>query len=508
MICVKSEVIPKIDEYASRELNIPVATLMARAGEAVFTEATAMLDGIEKPRVTLLCGCGNNAGDGYCAATMLTEAGARVTAIDALGLGARTECASLYYEKFKSNGEIISLNTLSSDELAEILASSDLIIDAIFGTGARLELGEELSSLAKAVNSSGKRVLAVDVPLGVNATDATLCDSYIVAEKTVTLAYAKIGLFSYPAKEVCGEIKNYPIGLNSREIEEKFALSDFVTDSDTVRGLLKKRERNTHKGAYGNMYALCGSDKYRGAAALACHSALRMGAGIVRLFSDPSVCDACVGELPEVIYSPVTSETDANLLSRELDRASAILVGCGCGVGKELYRIVYSLLSREGCPLVLDADALNTLAELGVDALTSAKRQVIVTPHPTEMARLCAISTADVQKNRINIAKEFSRKYGVITVLKGASTVVTDGERVAIDIEGTPALAKGGSGDVLAGALASLLSQGFDAFYSSAVAVYLHSLAGADCSREYSEYGVRASDLPCAMARALGRILN
>ncbi len=508
MICVKSEVIPKIDEYASHELNIPVATLMARAGEGVFFEAMSMLDGIENPRVTLLCGCGNNAGDGYCAASMLVRAGARVTAIDVLGIGARTPCASIYYEKFNSDGEIISLNTLCPDELAEIFASSDLIIDAIFGTGARQELSCELCDLARTVNASGKRVLAVDVPLGVNATDGTLCDCYIAAERTVMLAYAKIGLFSYPAREVCGEIKNCPIGINSKEIEEKFALSDFVTDDELVRGLMKKRERNTHKGTYGNMYALCGSDKYRGAAALACHSALRMGAGIVRLFSTQSVCDACVGQLPEVIYTPVTSETDSTSLLSELDRASAILVGCGCGISKELYRIVYSLLLHEGCPLVLDADALNTLAEFGIEVLSNAKRQVIVTPHPAEMARLCAVSVADVQKNRINTAKEFSLKYGVVTVLKGASTIVTDGERVAIDVEGTPALAKGGSGDVLAGAIASLLSQGFDAFYSSATAVYLHSLAGVDCSREHSEYGVRAADLPCAMARALGRILG
>lgn len=505
MICVMPDVISKIDEYAARDLNIPTDVLMGRAGQAVFREAVSMLSD-KIGRVVLLCGNGNNGGDGYCAARLLREGGVSVTVLNVFSMPPRSDSAKAYYEKFRSVGQIISLSDIDGEELASLLDSASLIIDAVLGTGARAELSEPLLQLVHAVNSSSAKVLAVDVPLGVNAGDGTLAQSCIKADRTVTLSYAKIGLYSYPAREMCGDIVNYGIGINSDGINEKFNLRDELIDDGTVRRLLPKKAKSSHKGTNGRLGVLCGSHKYRGAAALACHAALRTGAGIVNLVSEKEVCDACCVTMPELIYSVASVDEDERIM-QILAPSSAIVVGCGCGVSRELYTIVCNLLSKEGCPVLLDADALNTLAEYGTDVLRTAKRSIVITPHPAEMARLCKTGAEDIQKNRLLFASEFSQKYGVVTVLKGASTVITDGSRVCIDIKGTPALAKGGSGDVLAGAISSFLSQGLSAYDAATVGVYLHSCAGAACEREYSEYGVRPSDLPTAMAKYLAQIL-
>ncbi len=504
MIGVYPEHISKIDEYAEKELNISAVTLMGRAGAAVAREALAMTKNTESPRILILCGGGNNGGDGYAAAPILIENGARVTVIDVFGAGQRSETGRHYLSELEKLQKPITLDDLAVREIASLFRDCDLIIDAILGTGARRELSPSLSAVADIINDIPAPVLAVDVPLGVRADDGTLAKSYVKANKTLMLSYPKTGLYSYPARSACGELTCDGIGINGEVINTAFGLSHTVTDRDVINAMLPRRPQNTHKGSFGTLCALCGSRGYRGAAILASSAALRMGVGIVRLISDPSVCDAACPALPEVIYSPVSYETDTQEeIVEKLIGATAILVGCGCGVAEKMYTIVCKLLKTEGCPLILDADALNSLSKYGVDALKDSKRQVLITPHPAEMARLCGITTAEVSENRLNVAKNFSREYGVITLLKGASTVITDGERVMINPCGNSSLAKGGSGDVLAGAISSLAAQGIPLFDSAVCGAYLHAKAGEELSLLYSEYGVRPSELPSAMAKII-----
>ena len=508
MICVFPEYISKIDEYAEKELNISAKTLMGRAGDAVAQEALVMTEGEKSPRITVLCGGGNNGGDGYAAALTLKRNGALLTVIDVFSSGQRTYAGKYYLSEYENTEGVYKLSELSDGELFSIFSHSDLIIDAILGTGAKKDLSDTLCALADAVNASGARVLAVDVPLGVSALDGTLAKKYIKADKTLMLSYAKTGLYSYPAREACGELLCDGIGINGEKINAAFSLSHTVADDDAVREMLPERKKNSHKGSFGTLSMLCGSEKYRGAAILSAHAALHTGVGIARLVSDGCVCDSACPTLPEVIYSPTKEKDTPEEIIEKLGPATAVLVGCGCDTTEKLYTIVCNLLKADGCPVVLDADALNALSKYGVDILLASKRKVIITPHPAEMARLCRISTAEVSADRMNTAREFSRKYGVVTLLKGASTIITDGERVMINASGNSSLAKGGSGDTLAGAISSFLAQGVEPFCAAACGAYIHARAGEELSLEYSEFGVRPFDLAPAMAKIINELTN
>jgi NAD(P)H-hydrate epimerase len=282
-------------------------------------------------------------------------------------------------------------------------------------------------------------------------------------------------------------------------------------DEKYVIPLLPKREKDSHKGSYGKALLLCGSEKYRGAAMLSLESALRTGVGIAYLCSEASVVrDACV-RLPEGIYretSPI-SKLKLSEISNLTTEANAILIGCGCTVSESLGELVIHLLEKEGAPLVIDADGINSLSlfgDLARSALKKAKRQVVLTPHPAEMGRLCSLSVNEIQNDRLRIAYEFAREHNLTLVLKGNRSIVTDGEKILVDELGGPELAKGGSGDVLAGAVCSLLAQGLTPVSAVGVATYLHSKAAKTLSKEFSEYGVCPSELPRQMAREIAII--
>ncbi len=287
---------------------------------------------------------------------------------------------------------------------------------------------------------------------------------------------------------------------------------DFIT-RDLVREILPKREKNTHKGSYGRAVLLCGSEAYRGAAILAAESALRMGSGLVCLCSESVVISDCCIRLPEAIYT-VSGEICKLKLSdfkRLTEGATAILIGCGTEKSEALGELIISILGEAGVPLVIDADGINSLAllnEKSIFALKNAKRQVVLTPHPAEMGRLLSMPVSTLQENRLKIAEKFAKENNVTLVLKGNKTIVTDGESLKIDGIGGPELAKGGSGDVLAGAITSFLSQGITPMNSAVAAVYLHSEAGRTLSDEYSEYGVCPSELPKQMAREIALLAS
>lgn len=291
----------------------------------------------------------------------------------------------------------------------------------------------------------------------------------------------------------------------------KFDGRDYIT-SDIVREILPKRENNTHKGSYGRAVLLCGSEAYRGAAILATESALRMGSGLVCLCSESNVISDCSIRLPEAIYtdSDKICKLKLSKFKRLTENATAILIGCGTGKSEALGELIISILGKEGVPLVIDADGINSLAllnEKAIFALKKAKRQVVLTPHPAEMGRLLSLPASKIQENRLKIAEDFAKENNVTLILKGNKTIITDGITLKIDDIGGPELAKGGSGDVLAGGVVSFLSQGFSPINSAIIAVYLHSKAGKTLSDEYSTYGVCPSELPKQMAREIALLI-
>ena len=279
-----------------------------------------------------------------------------------------------------------------------------------------------------------------------------------------------------------------------------------TTDAALAASLLPARPSDGNKGTFGRALLFCGSEAYRGAACLAAEGALAGGAGLVELASCESVVSLVLSRAPSVIgtaYAP--SEIGAYLPLKLTEKATAVLVGCGSGASERLALSVSELLKTPGCPVVLDADALNSLALLrgGLsDTLKGAARPVILTPHPLEFSRLSGLSPEQINADRVGVASRFAREYGVTLVLKGAGTVIAspDGE-ATVNSTGGSGLAKGGSGDVLAGLLVSLLAQGTAPYDAAILAVYLHGAAGDALTKEYSPLGVRPDDLPREIAR-------
>ncbi len=502
MDLIRPESIPFIDQKIIKTLGISEETLIRRAGEAV---ARAISDRYCGGDVVILCGGGNNGADGYAAALALRKRGIPATAIDALGKGQRSEgglaVLAEYTALYGAPGRSAALKNFTE---------AAIVVEAVMGSGARGALSEEAQELLSWINGQRGFKAAVDVPMGVDADLGEVRAEALRADLTVMLSAPKRGLYSYPAREYCGLLLLDTLGLPMDKVLSPY-VAGVATDADFVRAHLPKREKNSHKGSFGRVHIIAGSARYRGAAHLCAEGACRMGAGLVSLFSEERVLQMAGRRLPELLLCPLppvslmTAE-ERGALIKETDAATAVVVGPGCGVSEALYLLVCELLRREGAPLLLDADALGAIAAYcpDVDALfATAVRRVVLTPHPLELARLLHTTAARVQAGRIRLAMAAARRWGVCLLLKGAATVVTDGEALFLNTTGSTALAKGGSGDVLAGALTALLAQGVDPLTALAMGAYLHGAAGDALADELSDFGVTPSDLPRAMARAV-----
>lgn len=497
--------VPHIDRLAREKMGLDEETLIRRAGKAVAEEIAVRA---RPSRVLVFCGGGNNGADGYAAALSLADMGFCPKAVDVLDAGQRSEGGKAVLAEYTSRyGAPLSLEEGLQEE-------AEVCVDAVFGSGARYEaLPDAAMRVMEYINATTALRVAVDVPLGADAAYGRLAPSYARAELTVMLSFAKTGLLSYPAREVCGELVTRSLGIDRPEILSQLSVNP-IADDQYVKNSLPKREKNTHKGSFGRVAMVAGSAKYRGAALLAAEGAMRLGAGLVSLYTEEAVLSFVGRKRPELLFeawpsSEAWTEEEVSLFAARLDTASAVLVGPGCDRTQGVSSLVARLLESEGPPLVLDADALNLLSsreDRGKKLLRGARRPVCLTPHPTEMARLVGKTTASVQEARISIAMEYAREMGVCLLLKGASTVVTDGECLALNLSGSDALAKGGSGDVLAGAVAALLAGGASPLDALRLGAYLHGRAGERLAETRSSYGVLPSELPLAMAEEIARI--
>ena len=502
MELVYPEMISLIDAYAEQNLGIPVRTLMGRSGEAVANAVRAL--STKSSRVLFLCGKGNNGGDGYAAACLLSDL--QVAICDVFSAGQRTEAGKFYLEEYKSaGGRFVSLPECAS--LAAELSAADVIVDAVFGTGFSGEIPQILSELISACNASPAHRIAVDVPLGVNAADGSVLDTVFRAEATVALSYSKPGLHSYPAKEFVGRVSVDDIGISRDSVRELLKQDCYLTDMDFARDTLPERPENSNKGSFGRTLLVTGSDEYRGAAHLALEAALRGGAGLVRQIGAGELCAELRAKFPEALYTEldINHRLDAVKILSLAEKSDTVLLGSGCGVSESLSELAAALIEREGGPLILDADAINSIARYGsADLLLRSRRTVVLTPHPLEFSRLSGITLEYVQAHRLECAKNFAEKYGVILLLKGAATVITDGRRVYLNSSGSQALAKGGTGDVLAGLCAAQLIKASDALAATALCAYLHGRAAEELECELSGFAVTASDLP----KQIGRVIS
>lgn len=506
-----SSMISEIDAYCESTLGVSVETLMGKAGKVIADTVFSKLE--HGKRVVILAGKGNNGGDGYAAATLLLN-DYNVKVYDIFSAGQKSEAGKHFLEKYKElGGEVI--NYTCTPEMIKEICTADCVIDAIFGTGFKGEMPEELRPLSVGVREAVTVYkIAVDVPLGVNPDDGSISDYAMAVSTTIALSYIKPGIISYPARSLVGEIVYSSLGISDDKLEA-FDFCHYMLDEDFALEYLPKRPSNSNKGTFGKLLCIAGSEKFRGAAHLSVEAALRSGVGRVTFLGAKSLVDELSQKYPEVVYVPIAVDdklTDEDIEKIvELSQAhTATLIGSGSDNTGGLLRLTSALLSCEGSPICLDADALNALSTIegeGISLLKHSKREIVLTPHPLEFARLSLSDVATVQLHRLEVAERFAAENKVTLVLKGAGTIITDGKDVYINTIGSSALAKAGSGDVLAGVVASFLAQGGNsAICSSALAVYLHAQAANVLAKEYSSYGVTPSDLPKQIARTIGDI--
>ena len=502
MLLATSALIKQIDQYAENVLNISTLTLMKRAGEAVARAARGMTS--ENDHIIILAGKGNNGGDGYASAELLCS-DRKVVVLDVFAVGQRSGAGKHFLERCKSAGIEIREG---AESLSELLPSAALVIDAIFGTGYSGELSPELRGVSELVNNSGRLVLAVDLPLGIISDTAEVMDGALKADATVALTLLKPAHLSYPAKEYVGAVSLCTLELDDHL--DSFEFEFFSTDDDTFKSAVKKRLPTANKGSFGKTLHITGSEKYRGAAHLALEAALRSGVGIV--------CHSGGGELaaelrlkfPEAIYVDKLLPSDGgDPVFSAIGRYSSVLLGSGSSVSEELCLLAEGIISSEGAPVVIDADGINSIAKYSSpEIFLRAKRKIILTPHPLEFSRLSGLSVEFINEHRLSSAISFAQKYGVILLLKGGATVITDGNVTYVNTSGSSALAKGGSGDVLAGLISSLVAFCDDPLSATAAGAYVHGKAGDTLSAELSDYGVTPSDLPAEIARHIKLLMG
>ena len=514
MKIVTAEQMRQIDRECVR-LGTPVGLLMENAGRAVAEETREYLGNLKKQHVLCLIGAGNNGGDGLVAARYLHERGAKVSVYLCSSRSADDANLQLVREGGISCIEAAADKNLK--KLDGLLASATCVIDALLGTGKIRPLEGVFQKTLEKVNASKKAnhfsIIAVDLPSGMDADTGAIDPACPAADVTVTLAFPKPGLFSFPGAARAGKIKIVDIGIAA-------SLADSITTelltAEWAGDTLPERPLNANKGTFGRVLVNAGSINYIGAAYLACSGALRVGAGLVTLATPHSLQSIIASRLAEATYLPlpesrqgVISVEAADIIHRQCPQYDVLLVGCGLGQNPSTVEFGSSLLLKPGLPpLVLDADGLNILARLP-DWWRKIPDNAVLTPHPGEMSRLCGLSLDEVQSDRPGVARKFAAAWQKTVVLKGAYTVIAapDG-RCRISPFANPGLASAGTGDVLAGVIAGLAAQGLDLFDAASLGVYLHGAAGEKIRNELGDAGMLASDLLPALPVIIKQLKN
>ena len=475
-----------LDSHAIKELGIPGYTLMKRAGEAALRYLRTRWP--MSHRIVIVCGGGNNAGDGYVLGRFAQAAGLTVTLMAAVPPEQLKGDARLASEDFRNSGG--QIHAFSSD-----LLKGDVIVDALLGTGLRGGVREDLARVIEGINSAGRPVFALDVPSGLDSDTGAPLGQTVRADCTVTFVGLKTGLFIGDGPEFAGTVF-----FDDLEIEPPGATAfkpglERIVDAE-IQQALPRRPRASHKGNFGHVLIIGSGVGMPGATRLSGEACLRVGAGLVTVAVAPENVAAISSGRPELIC---LSLTGAGLLAEAIEKAEVIAIGPGLGRTPWASEALEAVLATHK-PLVVDADALNLIAEKGVPP----RDNWILTPHPGEAGRLLDISTEQIQADRLVALDRLVDRYGGTVVLKGAGTLVGAKGRIpGLCERGNPGMASAGTGDVLTGAVAGILAQCRDAWLAARVGVLVHAMAG-DAAARTGERGLIASDI----ARELHNCVN
>lgn len=513
MKLVTAQEMKELDTKAQAEYAVPGIVLMDNAAQAAADAVNDALEELDGESAVILCGCGNNGGDGFGAARWLQNYGAKVrvfvvgTALENIKGDAALELAML--QKTGVEPELLQ----SEDDwlVAELAAAkSDVLVDALLGTGFHGELEGDFLRACQLLNDSGKYIVAVDVPTGVNADNGSVAKDAVRADKTITMALTKTGLLLYPGREYCGDIELADIGLPAKMVEECTSKKYRLTE-EIVRELLPLRKADAHKGDAGRVVICAGSPGFTGAAALCSDAAVKAGAGLVSLYTPLSSQNVLATKLTEVMVHGLLERMPGILgggavgdVTSRANASDVLAIGPGLGTSESTQQVVRDILQKVTVPVVIDADALTALAG-HTEILTAMQAPKVLTPHPGEMARLIGKEISEINSDRINIAAEYAKEWNAIVVLKGAPTVIAcpDGT-IYVNSTGTSALATGGSGDVLTGIIAGLAGQEISLQEAAVCGVYLHGLAA---QLSGIDIGLAAGEIAALLPQARKQVL-
>ncbi len=491
----------EIDRRAIEEFGVPSSDLMERAGSGA---AEVVVDSGLEPgsKVAILCGNGNNGGDGFVAGRHLKTWGAEVicwTIGERDELGADTLRNLIHAEDV--GVRIRAFRPRESDDaLRRDLADSALTIDSLLGTGARGRLREPLRLIAQLTNAHAKRVVALDLPTGMDADSGAADPDTIRSALTITFGFPKRGMYVLPGREYCGDVVVIDLGYP----EDTIGVSTGVLLWNEIGNLLPPRDPRGHKGTFGRVLVLAGSPGMTGAACLAAEAALRSGAGMVKLLVPRTIAEICATKMTEVMVFGVPDSPEGTFAPDSLESAApfleeadAILLGPGISTTDPARRFVRAILEANAKPLVLDADGLNAIQDSKKSVTKRhAKHASILTPHPGELSRILAKSTDELLRDHVGSARTAAASFGCEIVFKGAPTVVASPSGAAdLCSLGNDGMATAGSGDVLAGLLAGLLAQRLSPDVAARVGVMVHSRAGDIARAELGRRGMIAGDI-------------
>jgi NAD(P)H-hydrate epimerase len=514
MEILTGEQMRRTDRRAIDELGIPGLELMEAAGRGV---ARALIE--DYPRlagdgVVVLCGKGNNGGDGLVAARHLLAAGIDPVVI-LLGAPADLRGDAAHNYRAALDAGIAVRQAMDPAELRPHLVPPRIVLDAMLGTGVK---GGASGLVARAIDelrASGCRVVAVDLPSGVDADGSDVAGPAVVAERTYTLCRPKAAFVQPPAANHCGSVRVVPIGIPDDAIGPERGALDWI-DLQDARALLPTRPADSHKGTYGHLLAVAGSRGKSGAAVLLARGALRCGVGLITVATGGSSQERVAVQQAELMTEPLPEADDGGLSGDAAGAALALLaardalaIGPGLGTAGNTAAVIRAILARCESPAVVDADGLNALAAVPPErALPAATRcATVLTPHPGEAARLLRCSVADVQADRLSAARRLAAATGAVVVLKGHRTLVAapDG-RVAVNSTGNAGMATGGTGDVLTGAIGAFLARKLSAWDAARLGVWAHGDAGDRAARAIGREGLIAGDLAAALPAALAAL--
>ncbi len=496
------------DNDTIEKIGIPSLVLMERAALSVVDEICRA--GCDLRSVLVICGSGNNGGDGFAVARLLDEQGVRVTVAFVGNEESMTEETAAQRRICENCGIKISSNFMQREYT--------VIVDAIFGIGMSRDAQGRYAQIIDWINQQSAFKVAVDIPSGVSADTGRVLGIAVQADLTVTFAYRKLGHVMFPGTELCGRVVRRDIGITADRFQR--GIPNVFTYGEEDLSRIAQRRAYSNKGTYGKVLLIAGSRGMSGAACLSAMAAYRSGSGLVRVFTPECNREILQTFLPEAIvttYREDGSLTDGQTwegggrsfpvkgLAETLAWSDVVGIGPGCGTDRLQEEILAAVLSEYQKPLVIDADGLNLLAR-NPDLLYETRASVILTPHIREMMRLTDNTKEEIQETILETARQFAREYGVICALKDARTVVSDGARVYVNTSGNNGMAVGGSGDILTGVICGLLAQKMPPFDAAALGVYLHGLAGDAAQERRSAYGMIARDIADQIGEVLKQI--